>query len=607
MFYNILLFYNTGFDSVNIPASQSILNNATYKNFDSVKLVQNGYLASIKIKATWEDVENADYCEIYDNNKKYFYFITSISMLNDGTAELSLNLDGWTTLGGVNNLSKFSAQAKRRTKMSGLFVNNLQDDFVPTQPLRILSEMERGQTTMTLKNLIGTTVELTSANATAKAYKDADAEGNDAVLYVPQLKAVNPTKLTINDVSYTLPGIKLYSIGDDITKDRTCSKGLAAIRSLGVESSIVYSYAIPSEYIETPIIEVDGGLMNLKGKIFNFIGSNYSEDAAHYPYVTGLYNKYVIAGKISGETLTFNASDIYNNDAAPSFRITVDPSPDGRPYIRPLYYLKQLTTLGQHSVGGSRWFQTGISVEGASGISQFDYNTQRQISRSKNNEQYDLQLLSRNISASKIQRDWLQRKGLGSSIMNLGVGIASTSGYIGNENLSGGLSGVSSITSPIIGILDQHYQEQINGLADANASTQMYKTDYNYSMEQRDLNEALTTYRSVSTPFIKTGAGNSISLFTPNNFIIYHVNISKEDMNKFDKIIDMYGEPCNEKIDSSAFNNGKYFTYIQAYDVNFGNVSNRRITSRAREQLANGVRVWKQLPDLTILNTEHNM
>ena len=62
--YYLKLFYETGFDRYNRPDSLERLNEATMRSFASPYLRQDKFIQSIKIDASFEEVEGADYAEI---------------------------------------------------------------------------------------------------------------------------------------------------------------------------------------------------------------------------------------------------------------------------------------------------------------------------------------------------------------------------------------------------------------------------------------------------------------------------------------------------------------------------------------------------------------
>ena len=63
------LYYNTKLTPGNVLDYTSRLNSATHRDFQDHVFIQDLNLPKIKLKATWNDVKNADYCKI---NNTYF-------------------------------------------------------------------------------------------------------------------------------------------------------------------------------------------------------------------------------------------------------------------------------------------------------------------------------------------------------------------------------------------------------------------------------------------------------------------------------------------------------------------------------------------------------
>ena len=101
MSYTCRLFLNTGFNSVNIPYSPSLVENALHIDPPALQILQDGgALTHIDVKVTgFSQVENVDYAKV----GKYYYFVDGgeIVMLNADTARIPLYMDFLTSLGGV--------------------------------------------------------------------------------------------------------------------------------------------------------------------------------------------------------------------------------------------------------------------------------------------------------------------------------------------------------------------------------------------------------------------------------------------------------------------------------------------------------------------------
>ena len=105
------------------------------------------------------------------------------------------------------------------------------------------------------------------------------------------------------------------------------------------------------------------------------------------------------------------------------------------------------------------------------------------------------------------------------------------------------------------------------------------------------------------------------SIFTPepnlamygyNKFVLYETRKSNVDLRSEDMYYQRYGyNGIHRPLTKACFNCRQYYTYVQAFDVNIKTTLSigMRIKSKAIEQLNNGVRVWKVLPDAQYYET----
>lgn len=129
------LFYNTYFDTINIPNGYDdlIFSKFQHKDFPTMDLIQASLLSEIRIKVTNEsDVIGADYLVLYDESynpdsysftddnigKVVFYSIQGHNMTSYDVAVLSVTEDSVTSLGGPKNCFKFRAGNIERLSIS---------------------------------------------------------------------------------------------------------------------------------------------------------------------------------------------------------------------------------------------------------------------------------------------------------------------------------------------------------------------------------------------------------------------------------------------------------------------------------------------------------
>ena len=100
---------NTGFNSINIPDSPALLNAIPYADFPTLDLNQERFLGSVRIKANWDSVKNADYCRVGN----FYYTIENINMTSPDVAVLTLTPDYITSVGGVSGLNILDGTTQR--------------------------------------------------------------------------------------------------------------------------------------------------------------------------------------------------------------------------------------------------------------------------------------------------------------------------------------------------------------------------------------------------------------------------------------------------------------------------------------------------------------
>lgn len=143
--YNVILFKNTGYNAVNVPDSPARL---AYTNPDvhyirvpDVQILQNKFLGSLTVKATWEEVRDCDYLKLIGSDGDWYYTIQGIEMLSLTTVRLSITPDFWTTAGGINSdkLQFLDGITIRSTVKDDTWGHYTDDDplLAPQYPLKV--------------------------------------------------------------------------------------------------------------------------------------------------------------------------------------------------------------------------------------------------------------------------------------------------------------------------------------------------------------------------------------------------------------------------------------------------------------------------------------
>lgn len=116
------LYYDTGFNSINVPDSEATLvrSSGDIRTFSTMDILQRYFLSKITIRAFEDDVINADYLKIYDENNesKYaFYSINGYTMTSGDVVDLAVVMDPLLCCGGIENID-FSDGMTRRHHVS---------------------------------------------------------------------------------------------------------------------------------------------------------------------------------------------------------------------------------------------------------------------------------------------------------------------------------------------------------------------------------------------------------------------------------------------------------------------------------------------------------
>lgn len=140
--YKVTLFLNSGFNAVNIPDSVATLNaSAAHIEVDPVEILQNRFLSKVRINADWSAVKDCDYCKIGN----FYYSVSSVNMLSESTAELSLNPDFILSAGGTKEgnatFQILDGVTERQTVSEDNFGEYTDDDplTTPQRPLRLFT------------------------------------------------------------------------------------------------------------------------------------------------------------------------------------------------------------------------------------------------------------------------------------------------------------------------------------------------------------------------------------------------------------------------------------------------------------------------------------
>lgn len=564
---NVTCYFNTGFCKGNIPSNPAVLENAQKKDYPPVWKLQSQGLAKVRIKAPWSEISQVDYVKL----GTAYYTVSGVTMTNGNVAELQLDFDPINSIGGVNNFNIIDGWATRISPISDeLFQNIYPEPWSPRRELymNVPQDMTSGGGSGSDMSFIGCTVDILDNKLIADTYRTlatAPTELGEPVVYVPTVKTIDAEtecKIAsdgpfVDSKSQFLPWVMLYNMNSEGVKE-----GVARLRSLGLESTITCTYRAPSYYIKP----------TSAGSKISIVTGQVHEYTSFYKYVYGkyvpknnkaycLYNTYHVVNFATGNVMSFEARELYNNDDAPSFWIYADPAPTGRPYCQPKYYEKSPTKAFQNAVAGGRWLTDGVRFTDSSGsllkVNEFAQQRRdlyRQFGRYGN----------------------LGTDGTVGDLVDMGKSLASAAaafvGAGGNDFLNPAFKGMST------------YAPSLS--KDVNFHNMLARTTFQFKAE-----EALAA-PEVIFPYTPEVQG-----YIGNGFMIYRTCLQEADMIALDNFLTMYGYSNSRRLTQEDLTSHAHFNYVQADNVALsGNIA-MWIRNAISDYFSGGVRLWHELPN----------
>lgn len=583
------LYYNTGFNAGNTPGNISILNSANYIDLEAHWDYQDFFLQSIRLKATYDQVKNADYLKYGEA----YYWVAGIQMLNTNTAQIFLQLDALASMGGAKTLTYTSGMLTRAHPLSDTVFSNLLPEPVGKQrPLDTNVKMLGSSSTdfsLIIMSTLGLynsiSVDTTTGQVSpigdvnATSYKVLGVDAGEVI--VPQ--SPRPATGTKVGTVYSPNDYYLVESADDMKK---ISYQIAYLRSLGLEQAVVGCYVIPKVYATkgTAIImdSVGAGFGKIKEIKTGLLaptanGQNWKKHNRRWNKTETINNIYVVQSLLTGDTKTFKASDICrNNELAPVFSIGYDSNVGGKPYCWPMYFEgnSMQSLFNANGVTGADWLTMPIVIGGASGSlwTKNDYV--------RNTAQIGTETVQMGYNAVK---SVLSNIVPGSSINSQQVleGIAS-------GNASFAAQGVNINANP-------------TGIIDTAANTAFNSAKLMYRAEKLDTD--FTKATEFAVPAVQGGNIQGLQTSIANNFLCYHSMLNSADYDKIDTFFDKYGYAQDCAFDKAYLTDhwNLGYVYIQTSDIHIGRTGKANdvgiaVKNLAESQLDGGIRIWDRLP-----------
>lgn len=615
---SITVYFNTGFNSVDIPATPAVLNNAQQKTYNDVYFLREDIdNTQVKINDNYNNLVNVDYVRLYNNttNSYSYYFATPHAEARNTTI-LYLSLDALTTMGGAANLnyiSGFQTRGHIKKEDDVMFSNIASEDFMPIEEMEQANLKEQkttGGIDTDLKPVM-CNIDLEKLAETPETTMDVIngiVEGQeDAVMYIPRLNVPDQfgTDFFIKDINsasshgFSIPNTYAYETRGEQTKS-----GLQKLYSFG-QLQLQCSYTLPAEWIND--YAPKNGSNNLPDGHYETIIGIEEEQETNIPYkitVPGytiknnkchtMYRFIHLCNVGNGNESIKRPSELYDaNNEKIKIVLFSDPAPGGKPYGR-FKTIKNNHLQFADAVSGLCWANNQITTEGASG------NIWNAMTYAFQN-----QALQREQETINFQREY----NLNSQVrtgMNMTIPkIAGVGGALAGMNNMPSFS-ATDILGQITKMGTQGHFEGTKYLGFMGSFQQAVDLQ-NFQTEQaqkkiiqQNNENYITALRNenIAAPNVMFTPEINLGLYGYNYFITYEIKMSNNDIIALDRYFQRYGyNGLHKPLTADCFNARQYYSFVQAFDINIKNEHGMRVRERGISQLNNGVRVWKVLPD----------
>lgn len=585
------LYFGTGFDSVNIPASKQVLMAAANqtREFDALDIIDPYFQTRIRVKANQVNLIGADYLSLNDTA---YYSILDIVSLSYDTVEIAVVMDTYLTHYSAEKttaqLAFIGGSVVRSTAPFNMLFNL--DEYNGSDPYFQYSECVDRSLNLFDPRSDQPGLPFEETIVYGSTYSDdintsrIDEEINPDIKYNSiASKSTKKSLIQTGTRAYAYPGLTLYQ-GNSILN-------LAQILyGLGIDNVIDKAYIIPAAYVGD--IEKSGEAISLiKGVLKTAAGyidpnptggSSLREDIGTLIFKS--FGTVTLLAVGSGNKSTYSGSDILLVNGNRAFKVNVvsDPSPEGAPYFKPELISDPFDSsaidrdpLGYMygGVKGATWQNAPITF-GSKGY-------QTDLMRLSNNLlAYDKQTFANDIRM--MENTSLKQNIITTNALTNTAGAATSPApaisMVGNAINYGGSSYVNQKQYDI----DSQYYQRIR---EAERAREIEQFNIDHIVRTTDLKFPVTdTSQNI------TGNGCAIITEMP----------SLHDRNRFLEIVQQFGVavPGYKKMSDALLDRvgNEPFVYIQAKGVSFSSIVPKRVKNDLSSMFESGVRIWYEKP-----------
>lgn len=605
--WNIRLYYETGFNAVNIPDSPALLETMKHADFPALDILQGEHLSYVNVKATRAQVKNADYMRLTDGTDTFYYIVEDFTMTSTDVAMLSIVMDYFTTHGGVTGIAFLDGVVERHhvAVEDDKYGAYTEDDpmLVPSKELEfdevsLFTDMVTEGTTKS-HIIIETTLDMkeiaTNANAINYNTSGGDSVTVPLVNATTKVSAVN-VYVDANDPSVlTKEFITPKTVYCDAGNENVIS-AIGRARSLGVEDGILNSYIVP----DAAVVDYANGV-DADGNVATITGAHKFENTdLDFEYATvnnkrvlyGSLNSFMLVSPANGNSVTFKPEDIAYDSfgditTSPRVCMNTDPRPDGRPYFRFEYYKGNNYDFFLNALKGMEWANAPLVYQRRSGEWQAKLQhdaTTGMLEREQNmeNSAYKVNKYLGFVGAFKQGTDFvgMEKQQAFEQAIDSNYNLGSMGFNIGMDFVTSGMQLSLSKSKTKLHFKDAFLQETVGYVSG-----------------------------KVVAPDLRFAMSETLRDFRGNGCIVYRYRPQTSDIEKLDKVLTMYGYQDTNVLagHEEYMTNRRKFNYLKASGVSVAGNKPKWLRDGVAMQLSVGTRIWHVKPDASAYTDGSNV
>ena len=622
------IYINTKFSPSNVPDTPELVT----RNYTGIQLpdmdILQELISEISVRTTWQQIQGADMISLHNRVTGvtwWYYIMEPPTMTSVDVARLKIALDGVLSIGGWNQLKIIDGYTERYHVTDDTFGKYTDDDplLICSEPLKLeTSGWKFNSDTNISYKILESTIELDEMGTGAPPSKQwVDPSDSSIVVTVPSTTPVytpteyetanNPEQTGNSKLTNAGTGCFIYSIenGDSITFANANRLGLQRCRDINAESGIIGQYELQASHAT---VVYDTNELGDPTKVTKIVGRYKEEPTGLNFEFTPVKNKRVLYGALctygiittAGNSLVGRPEEIYHSgDISPKIVMRADPRSSGCPYYRYEYFYGDKDAFWSNCIQGSNWKHVPLIYTTPAGSVQAKASMSFNLFNQRQQADFASEQADRNNLYTMIN----------STIQGIGTGIQAGAGMMGMEasRVSGlgnpdpfsrtaqqfsagasALSGIGGLMTGIAGNIAGTTQSIQNTDASALLTRQMYQS----SARQELMNYAFS--QSIVVPTISLPYNPEIlrDLYS-NGVFVFRYRPSDSDIQKQDKLLNMYGYRDTQPLDNAMFTSRTYFNYISARGVDIDNEVPHWLKDLIRDQINVGTRIWHVLPD----------